>query len=173
MNIHAEFARINQSLTKLRSTEIELREKRDQIIHQITMESIPKPPYAATQIAEALIRVHTEHDVKLDSLFGVQSPEVNTAGLLHMAEWRDASDIELFLKYGADVNATDKEGFSVLELVLQGHDSYWRGDSPHWNKAVFDILAKYVNLEYQGVKGWIIEQCCDGAPKYVQDFLGV
>jgi len=97
---------------------------------------------------------------------------VNTAGLLQMAEWRDPKTIEMFLKNGADVNAKNKASFSVLEMVIQGHDGYWRGDSLHWNEAVFDILTKY-HVDRQEVKGWIIEQCCDGAPKYVRDFLGL
>ena len=130
-------------------------------------------PSAAAQIAEALIAVHTEHDVSLEILFEIQSAEVNTAGLLHFAEYRDPDTIEMFLLNGADVVAKNKAGFSVLEMVIQGHDGYWRGDSPHWNKAVFDVLAKYVNLDYQVVKPWIIDQCCDGAPKYVRDFLGL
>jgi hypothetical protein len=128
-------------------------------------------PSAAAQIAEALIAVHTQNDPPpLSELFWMQSPAVNTAGLLQMAEYRDAKTIEMFLLNGADVNGKDKEGFSVLEMVIQGHDGYWRGDSPHWNEAVFYVLAEY-HVDYQEVKGWIIEQCCDGAPKYVRDFL--
>jgi len=171
MNIHAEFDRINQSLSKLRSTEIELRDRRDWIMTQIAMDAI-KQPSAAEAIAQALINVHTEHDVWLDTLFGPQSAEVNTAGLLQMAEWRGPETIEMFLNNGADVNACDKDGFSVLEMVIQGHDGYWRGESNHWNKEVFDVLAKY-NVRREISHGWIIDQCCDGAPKYVRDFLGV
>jgi hypothetical protein len=133
------------------------------------MEAIKQPP-AATQIAQALIAVHTEHDVKLDTLFGPQSAEVNTAGLLQMAEWRDPETIEMFLKNGADVNACDKDGFSVLEMVIQGHDGYWRGESNHWNKEVFDVLHKY-DTDPDVPHTWIIDQCCDGAPKYVLEFL--
>jgi hypothetical protein len=102
-------------------------------------------PSAAAQIAEALISVHTQNKTPppLGDLFWMQSPEVNTAGLLLMAEWRDPETIEMFLKNGANVNACDKEGFSVLEMVIQGHDGYWREDSPHWNEAVFDVLSEY------------------------------
>jgi hypothetical protein len=165
---------LSQQIEALRRTEMDLIQQREfLLVEEARRYTRASMHSTATQIAQALIMVHTEHGVSLDSLFGVQSPEVNTAGLLHMAEWRDASDIEMFLKYGADVIARDKQGFSVLEMVLQGHDGYWRGDSPHWNKAVFDILAKYVNLDYQDVKPWIIEQCCTGAPKYVRDFLGI
>ena len=171
MNIHAELARINQSLTKLRGTEKDLHDKRDHIIYQITMESIPKQASVASQITQALIMVHTEHDVKLDSLFGVQSPEVNTAGLLHMAEYRDPDTIEMFLKNGADVNAIDSDGFSVLELVLQGHNfNYHRPGM--WNPKVFEILAEY-HVDREVPHGWIIKERCAEAPKYVQDFLGV
>lgn len=128
-------------------------------------------PSAAAQIAEALIAVHTEHDVSLETLFGIQSAEVNTAGLLQLAEYRDAETIEMFLKYGADVNAKDNAGFSVLEMVLQGHNyHYCRPDM--WNEPLFDVLAA-ANVDRQAVECWIIKQCCDGAPKYVRDFLGL
>ena len=131
-------------------------------------------PSAADQVAEALIAVRTQNENPplLRDLFWMQSPAVNTAGLLQMAEYRDPETIEMFLLNGADVNGKDKEGFSVLEMVIQGHDGYWRGDSPHWNEAVFDVLAEY-HVDRQEVKGWIIDQCCDGAPKYVRDFLGI
>jgi len=125
----------------------------------------------ASSIARALINVHIQNDTSLETLFWMQSPEVNTAGLLQMAEWRDPEMIEMFLKNGADVNGRDKMGFSVLDAVIQGHDGYWRGDSPHWNEEVFKVLAKY-NVKRKVTQEWIIEQCCKGAPKYVTDFLG-
>jgi hypothetical protein len=129
-------------------------------------------PSAATQVAQALISVYNEYDMKLKNLFDIQTPEVNTAGLLLLAEWRSANTIEMFLKNGADVNAKDKAGFSVLEYVLQGHDAYWRGNSPHWNPEVFEVLDKY-NVNRTVTHDWIIDECCKGAPQYVLDFLGV
>ena len=169
MNIHAEFARINQSLYKLRRTEIELREKRDQIITQIAMEAVPKQPSAATQIAQALLAVHTEHDVKLDILFGIQGPDVNTAGLLRLAEWRNPEEIEMFLKNGADVNAKNEEDFSVLELILMGHDRHYSRPE-YWNRAVFEVLHKY-DTDPDVPHSWIIDDRCNEAPEYVLEFL--
>lgn len=130
-------------------------------------------PSAADAIAQALIAVHTQNKNPplLSSLFWMQSPEVNTAGLLQMAEWRVPETIEMFLLNGADVDAKDKEGFSVLEMVLQGHDyNYSRPE--YWNKAVFDVLAEY-HVDREVPHGWIIKERCAGAPKYVRDFLGL
>jgi len=170
----SEVSTINKTLDDMRKKELELIKRREALLVEEAMRYTEEAqPSAAMQIARALIAVYTESDVSLETLFGVQSADVNTAGLLLQAEYRDPHVIEMFLNNGADVIARDKQGFSVLEMVLQGHDGYWRGDSPHWNKAVFDILAKYVNLDYQDVKPWIIEQCCTGAPKYVRDFLGL
>jgi hypothetical protein len=130
-------------------------------------------PSAATQIARALINVHVQNEngPSLECLFWMQTPEVKTAGLLEMADLRDPETIEMFLKNGADVNGEDK-GFSVLEMVLMGHDGYWRGKSSHWNEEVFKVLEKY-NVKQEVSHEWIIEQCCTGAPKYVRDFLGL
>ena len=170
-----KIAAIDREIAKNRESWNLLNKTRENLIveevQRATTESFPS---AATQIAKALINVHMQNEdgPSIDCLFWMQSPEVNTAGLLQMAEWRDAETIEMFLENGADVNAKDKDGFSVLEMVLQGHDGYWRGDSDHWNPEVFTLLAKYKVNRYVE-HGWIIPQCCDGAPKYVQDFLGV
>ena len=162
---------LTAEIDKMRNKVTDLIRRREALlVEEAQRYSEAAHPSAATQIARALIAVYTESDVSLETLFGVQSPEVNTAGLLLRAEYRDPHVIEMFLNNGANVDAKDKAGFSVLELVLMGHDGYWRGDSPHWNKAVFDVLAEY-HVDRQEVKGWIIEQCCDGAPKYVRDFL--
>jgi len=171
MNHRDQISSLTREIDQIRQKELDLCKKRENLlIEEAQRYTEAAQPSAATQIAAALIAVYTESDVTLETLFGVQSAEVNTAGLLQMAEWRDPKTIEIFLKYGADVNAKNKASFSVLEMVIQGHDGYWRGDSLHWNEAVFDILTEY-HVDRQEVKGWIIEQCCDGAPKYVRDFL--
>jgi len=166
-------AKITEEIANLNKKARELVERREFLIFEEARHYTEMAqPSVADQIAQALINVYAESDVSLETLFGVQSPEVNTAGLLLQAEWRDPHVIEMFLNNGAYVDAKDKEGFSVLEMVIQGHDGYWRGESNHWNEAVFDVLAKY-HVDRQEVKGWIIDQCCDGAPKYVRDFLGL
>lgn len=168
-------AQLTAEIAKLNQKARELVVRREALLVEEAMHyTEAAQPSAAAQIAEALIAVHTQNEnpPPLGDLFWMQSPAVNTAGLLQMAEYRDPETIEMFLLNGADVNGKDKAGFSVLEMVLQGHDGYWRGDSPHWNEAVFDVLAEY-HVDRQEVKGWIIEQCCDGAPKYVRDFLGL
>jgi hypothetical protein len=166
-------ATIEKEIASIRQKEVELLSKRDYLlIKEAEKEFRAAQPSAATQIANALIAVYTESDVSLEILFGVQSAEVNTAGLLQMAQWRGAETIEMFLNNGADVNGEDDQGFSVLEAVIQGHDGYWRGDSCHWNEEVFKVLDKY-HVRTEISHGWIIDQCCDGAPKYVRDFLGL
>jgi len=128
-------AKITAEIAKLNKQARELVERREfLLVEEAARMTEVSMPSAATQIAAALIAVHTESDVSLETLFGIQSPAVNTAGLLQMAEWRCPKTIEIFLKNGADVVAKNKAGFSVLEMVIQGHDGYWRGDSPHWNK---------------------------------------
>ena len=166
---------LSQQIEALRKKEMDLIQQREfLLVEEARRDTMASMPSAATQVAQALIAVHTQNKTPppLGDLFWMQSPEVNTAGLLQLAEYRDPETIEMFLLNGADVNAYDKAGFSVLEMVIQGHDGYWRGDSPHWNEAVFDVLAEY-QIDRRGVKGWIIDQCCDGAPKYVRDFLGL
>ena len=166
---------LSQQIEALRKKEMDLIQQRELLlVEEARRDTMASMPSAAAEIAEALIAVHTQNKTPppLDDLFWMQSPEVNTEGLLQLAEYRDAKTIEMFLLNGADVNGKDRAGFSVLEMVIQGHDGYWRGDSPHWNEAVFDVLAEY-HVDRQEVKGWIIEQCCDGAPKYVRDFLGL
>ena len=168
-------AQLTAEIAKLNQKARELVERREALlVEEAVRYTEAAQPSAAAQIAEALIAAHTQNENPplLRDLVWMQSPAVNTAGLLQLAEYRDAKTIEMFLLNGADVNGKDRAGFSVLEMVIQGHDGYWRGDSPHWNEAVFDVLAEY-HVDRQEVKGWIIEQCCDGAPKYVRDFLGL
>ena len=167
-------AQITAEIANLNKKARELVERREALlVEEAVHYSEAAQPSAATQIAAALIAVHTQNENPplLSDLFWMQSPAVNTAGLLQMAEWRDPETIEMFLLNGADVDAKDKEGFSVLEMVLQGHDRHYSRPE-YWNKVVFDVLAEY-QIDRRGVKGWIIEQCCDGAPKYVRDFLGL
>jgi len=174
MASYDKIAAIDRELTQMRQKKIDLFKRREILMldEAVRMAEADRPS-AAEAIADALISVYNEHHaVSLETLFGVQSAEVNTAGLLQMAEWRDPKTIEVFLKYGADVNGCNKEGFSVLEMVIQGHDGYWRGESPHWSWEVFAVLDKY-NVRREISNGWIIDQCCDGAPKYVRDFLGL
>ena len=168
-------AQLTAEIAKLNQKARELVERREALLVEEAVDyAEAAQPSAADQVAEALIAVHTQNEnpPPLRDLFWMQSPAVNTAGLLQMAEYRDAKTIEMFLLNGADVDARDRAGFSGLEMVIQGHDGYWRGDSPHWNEAVFDVLAEY-HVDRQAGRGWIIEQCCDEAPKYVRDFLGL
>lgn len=174
---------IELQLAKLRNSEAELLKKRDFFIGEVrvcaALRAAAQPSQAA-QIARALIDVHTQNgwgfkpgDPTLYDLFWMQTPEVNTAGLLQMAEWRDANMIEMFLKNGANVNGEteDEDGFSVLEHVLLGHDAYWSGKD-HWNPEVFEVLAKY-NVDRRISHVRIIDECCSEAPQYVHDFLSL
>ena len=116
-------------------------------------------------VARALIDVHKQNTkpMNLYDLFWMQKPAVNTAGLLLMAEWRDAETIEMFLKNGADVNGMDSEGFSVLDMFLMGHDGY-----SSWHPDAFEVLTRYKVRPV--TQKWIADEC-DGAPQFVKDFL--
>jgi hypothetical protein len=174
MDHRSQISNITREIDQIRQKELDLCKRRENLlIEEAQRYTEAAQPSAADQIAAALIAVHTQNENPplLRDLFWMQSPEVNTAGLLQMAEYRDAKTIEMFLLNGADVNGKDKEGFSVLEMVIQGHDGYWRG-AYHWNEAVFDVLAEY-HVDREVPHGWIIKERCADAPKYVRDFLGL
>ena len=165
-------AQITEEIDKMNAKVAELVKKREALlVEEAVRYTEAAQPSAATKVAQALLSVHNEHDVSLEVLFGPQTPEVNTAGLLLQAEYRNACDIEMFLENGADVNAKDNEGFSVLDMVLQGHGYNYRFPD-YWNKEVLDVLAEY-NVERNAVEGWIIKERCVEAPQYVRDFLGL
>ena len=77
-------------------------------------------PSAAAQIAEALIRVHTQNKTPppLGDLFWMQSPEVNTAGLLPLAEGGRPQTTEKFLQNGGEGEASGKGGLFGLGVVI-------------------------------------------------------
>jgi len=159
---------IDKEIAKLRKAEAELLKRRDAMLIEEAIASVPVAVTAADQIARALIAVNVEHEIPLGRLFGVQTSDVNTAGLIQLAEWRDPETIQMFLKNGANVNFKDYEGFSVLDMVLQGHDSYWR--KSNWNPEVLKVLTDY-NVDRTGVKEWVVNECCAEAPQFVHDFL--
>ena len=161
---------IDNEIAKLRRKEAELRKTRDVLLIEEAIASVPVAVTAADQIARALLNVHVTEEIPLERLFWMQSAEVNTAGLMLQAEWRGPETIAMFLKNGADVNFKDRGGFTVLDMVLQGHDGYWRGNSVHWNPEVFNVLAEF-KVDRKGVTGWVVAECCEGAPQYVLDFL--
>ena len=167
-------AQLTAEIAKLNQKARELVERREALLVEEAVDyAEAAQPSAANQVAEALIAVHTlnENPPLLRDLFWMQSPAVNTAGLLQMAEYRDPETIEMFLLNGADVNGKDKEGFSVLEMVLQGHDyNYSRPE--YWSSEVFEVLAEY-HVDREVPHGWIIKERCAQAPKYVRDFLGL
>ena len=127
-------------------------------------------PYTAKtdkmEAAEALMEVYYDAGIPISTLFRNQKKEILTAGLILNAGLRNAETIRFFLECGADVNADDEYGNSVLEIVLVGQG----GDQPLWNPEVLEVLNEY-NIWKIRVNKWIVDENCRNAPEYVQDFL--
>jgi hypothetical protein len=127
------------------------------------------------EIARALWFSYTESNVPIDKLFGYQSQNVIDEGLMIAAEWRDIEAIETFYTIGANVHYVDKAGFSVLEVVLQGHDGYWREYVESAEKAVRFLASAGVTRK-DITHDWIIVDCCQtfiAKSEYLKEFLTV
>ena len=127
-----------------------------------------------SDIAQALWFPYTEFKICLCKLFSNQNQNVINEGMMIAAEWRDLHAMEKFCNsMGADPHYVNKDGFSVLETVLQGHDGYWREDVESAKQAL--LFLKLLGVTRKDIRhDWIIEQCCDlymFKDKWIKDFL--
>jgi len=125
------------------------------------------------EVARALWFPHAEYKIPLHQLFGNENHKVINEGLMIAAEWHDLDAIKAFHGMGANLHYVNKEGFSVLETVLQGHDGYWREHVESAKNAVFYLHTHGVTRK-DITHPWIIEQCCDVfivRDKYLREFL--
>ena len=128
---------------------------------------------AATEIAQALWFPYTDFKICLCQLFSNQTPNVINEGLMIAAEWRDLPAMEKFCGMGANLHYVNADGFSVLETVLQGHDSYSLEDIEHTKMALLFLNLHGVTRK-EITHDWIIHQCCDlymFKDKWIKDFL--
>jgi hypothetical protein len=85
--------------------------------------------------------------------------DVLSAFLQLTAEWRDVAEMETLLKMGANPHEIH-EGFTVLEMFIQGHDGYWRGkDSVEKVEVGVKMLAKYGVTDADLSHRWILSNC--------------
>jgi hypothetical protein len=85
--------------------------------------------------------------------------DVLSAFLQLTAEWRDVAEMETLLKMGANPHEIH-EGFTVLEMFIQGHDGYWRDkDSVKTTEAGVKMLAKYGVTDADLKHPWILRNC--------------
>jgi len=118
------------------------------------------------EAAEALMEVYYDSGIPISTLFRNQKKDILTAGLILNAGLRNAETVRFFLECGADVNAEDEYGNSVLEIVLVGQG----GRQTPWNPEILEVLKEY-NIWRTCVSKWIVDENCGNAPGYVQDFL--
>ena len=130
--------------------------------------------YTPYDVARQILQIRNYTEV---SMYGfVELPkEVLSALLCLTAEYRDVQEMEYLIKTGADPHEMH-EGFTVLELLLQGHDGYWCGeDRVKEAEDGVKMLAKY-GVTCQGLKHqWILAKC-DGIIKnseYLCTFFNV
>lgn len=125
------------------------------------------------EIARALWFPYEEYNLRLDQLFGNQPQKVINDGLMIAAEWRNMDAMSTFYSMGANMNYTNKAGFSVLETVLQGPDEYWREDVESAEQAVRFLASKGVTRK-DITHNYIIKECCQtymSKSQYLKEFL--
>ena len=114
--------------------------------------------YSAYDVARQLVQIRNYVPVPTDG-FAELPKDVLSALLRLTAEWRSVEEIETLIQMGANPHETH-EGFTVLEMFIQGHDGYWRGkDSVEKVEVGVKMLAKYgVTCEDLSHR-WILSNC--------------
>jgi hypothetical protein len=130
--------------------------------------------YTPYDVARQILQIRNYTEV---SMYGfVDLPrDVLTALLRLTAEYRDVQEMEHLIKTGADPHEMH-EGFTVLEMLVQGHDGYWCGkDRVKEVENGVNMLAKY-GVTCQGMKHpWILSNCKEiiKNSEYLADFFNV
>lgn len=130
--------------------------------------------YTAYDVARQITQMRNYTDV---SVYGfVELPKDVLSALLRLtAEYRDVQEMEYLIKTGADPHEMH-EGFTVLEMLIQGHDgSLWTKDYVKEVEEGVKMLSKY-GVSCQGLKHqWILSNCKDiiQNSEYLSTFFNV
>ena len=114
--------------------------------------------YTAYDVARQLL--HIRNYLELHASGFVELPKDVLSAFLHQtAERRNIRDMEMLIQMGADPHEKH-EGFTVLEMFVQGHDGYWRDKNSV--KGVEDgvkMLTKYGVTREDLSHSWILSNC--------------
>ena len=114
--------------------------------------------YTSYDVARQLVQIGNYVKLPVEGLAEVPT-DVLSALLQLTAEWRNVNEMETLIKMGANPHETH-EGFTVLEMFVQGHDGYWCGkDSVKNVEEGVKMLATYgVTCEDLSHR-WILSNC--------------
>jgi hypothetical protein len=130
--------------------------------HRLTLPNHPTNDdimaYSAYDVARQLVQIRNYVPVPTDGF--AELPEDVLSALLRLtAEWRNVDEMEALIKMGANPHET-REGFTTLEMFLQGHDGYWCGkDSVTKVEEGVKMLANYGVTDKDLSHQWILSNC--------------
>jgi hypothetical protein len=132
--------------------------------------------YTAYDVAKQLNQIRNYHALPASAL--VELPrDVLSAFLWVTAEWRQVNEMKELLQMGANPHE-EHDGFTVLEMFLQGHDGTWRCKSPlniadteAGVKLLFEYGVTRADLKHE----WILSNCGEIITEsaYLCDFFGI
>ena len=130
--------------------------------------------YTAYDVARQLLQIRNYLELHASGF--VELPKDVLSAFLHQtAERRNIRDMEMLIQMGADPHEKH-EGFTVLEMFVQGHDGYWCGkDSVKNVEEGVKMLATYgVTCEDLSHR-WILSNCKDiiANSEYLTEFFKV
>ena len=130
--------------------------------------------YTSYDVARQLVQIRNYVKLPVEGLAEVPT-DILSALLQLTAEWRNVNEMETLIKMGANPHETH-EGFTVLEMFVQGHDGYWCGkDSVKNVEEGVKMLATYgVTCEDLSHR-WILSNCKDiiDNSEYLTEFFKV
>jgi hypothetical protein len=114
--------------------------------------------YTSYDVARQLVQVRNYVTLPMEGFAEIPT-DVLSAILYLTAEWRDVAEMETLIKMGANPHETH-EGFTVLEMFLQGHDGYWIcKDRVKEVEAGVKMLTKYDVTDKDLTHQWILSNC--------------
>lgn len=130
--------------------------------------------YSSYDVARQILQLREYNAVPVSSC--VELPKDVLSALLWLtAEWRNVWEMEHLIAMGADPHEKN-DGFTVLEVFIQGHDGSWLGKERV--KEVEDgvkMLTRF-RVTHEDLKNdWILDNCKDiiNNSEYLMNFFKV
>ena len=130
--------------------------------------------YTAYNVAHQILQIRNYVEVHVSGF--AELPKDVLSALLHLtAEWRNVQEMETLIKMGA--NPREKhEGFTVLEMFVQGHDGTWVDkNSVKQVEEGVKMLSNYGVPHQDLTHRWILSNCKEviNNSEYLSTFFNV